>query len=1066
MGGGMSMEENQESNADVGDEAPAEEQPLQQAIAMQRAGRLEEAEQLYLAILRARPEHPEANHGMGVLACLMKGPAAGLPYLIAALNADPSRGEYWLSYIDALHRAGQPEEAREVLALARQHGLEGAEVEALAGRLEGGAQVMGQPGESLPVSAQNSKKSPKAKPDKLAKKPAHQGKNPDPQEIDTLVSLFSKGQFAEAVSLAQSMTVRFPSSWVGWKMLGVLFQQMGRNADALAPMQKAAVLLPHDAEAHNNLGITLQNLNRLTEAEASYRRALRIKPDYAQAHNNLGSTLQGMNRLGEAEAGYRQAVSIDPDYARAHYNLGLLLQHLGRLDEAEACYRRALALRPDYVDAYNNLGVALRDMGRHGDAEASYRQALALRPDYVEAHCNLGLVLRDMRRLDDAEASLRRAVALQPDYADAYNNLGATLKDMGRLSDAEASYRKALEIRPDLARAHSNLGVILHESGRLAEAEACYRKALEAKPDYAEAHYNLGLILQQSGRLVEAEASYRSALALKPGYAEAYNNLGSALSNLGRLDEAEASLRQALVIRPDYDDAYCNLGLTLRDMKRLDEAEASLRRALAIRPDYAEAYCNLGAVFQDQGRLIEAETCYRKAIEIKPDFTKAHSNLGVTLQDLGQLDEAEASYQQALRIDPDYANAHGNLLFALNYHPDRSAEEIYRAYQQYDADRGIPLRSTWREHGNDRDMNRRLRVGYVSPDFKNHSCRHFLEPLLAHHDKARVEVFAYAELVKEDEMTVRYKNYVEHWIPTSGMSDAALAERIRGDGIDILVELAGHTAGNRLLVFARKPAPVSLSWLGYGYTTGLSTIDYYLTDEISAPIGSEKLFAEHLWRIATPAYAYRPAAGMGEVNSLPAQRLGYVTFGTLTRSIRVNHRTIRVWADILKAVPDSRLVMDSLTFKDLAMQERLATQFAQHGIARDRLEMGFHSPPWDVLRGIDIGLDCFPHNSGTTLFETLYMGVPYITLAGRPSVGRLGSSILHGVGHPEWIAASEADYVAKAVELAGDVAHLSEVRAALRGQFECSPLRDEKGFAGRVEEAYRGMWKNWCEKGD
>jgi predicted O-linked N-acetylglucosamine transferase (SPINDLY family) len=205
---------------------------------------------------------------------------------------------------------------------------------------------------------------------------------------------------------------------------------------------------------------------------------------------------------------------------------------------------------------------------------------------------------------------------------------------------------------------------------------------------------------------------------------------------------------------------------------------------------------------------------------------------------------------------------------------------------------------------------------------------------------------------------------------------------------------------------------------------------------------------------------------MGEVNSLPAQQRGYITFGTLTRSVRVNHRTIRVWAEILKAVPNSRLVMDSSNFKEPAMQERMAERFAQHGIPRERLEIGFHSPPWGVLRGTDIGLDCFPHNSGTTLFEALYMGVPFITLAGRPSVGRLGSSILQGIGHPEWIAESEDDYVEKAVELAGDMMRLSEIRSTLRDQMEHSPLRDEAGFARKVEDAYRKMWQSWCETGD
>jgi predicted O-linked N-acetylglucosamine transferase (SPINDLY family) len=262
-------------------------------------------------------------------------------------------------------------------------------------------------------------------------------------------------------------------------------------------------------------------------------------------------------------------------------------------------------------------------------------------------------------------------------------------------------------------------------------------------------------------------------------------------------------------------------------------------------------------------------------------------------------------------------------------------------------------------------------------------------------------------------------------------------------------------------VFARKPAPVSVSWLGYGYTTGLSAIDYFLTDGICAPAGSEGLFAETPWRLAVPSAVYRPTAGMGEVSALPALERGYVTFGTLTRAVRINHRVVRVWAEILKRVAKSRLVIDSRNFQDEALRESLAGQFAAHGIERERLEMGYHSPPWDILRGMDIGLDCFPHNSGTTLFETLYMGVPYVTLAGRPSVGRLGGTILKGAGHPEWIAVSEEDYVEKAVSLATDLPTLSALRSSLRGEMAAGPLMDEAGFARHVESAYREMFKRW-----
>ena len=704
--------------------------------------------------------------------------------------------------------------------------------------------------------------------------------------------------------------------------------------------------------------------------------------------------------------------------------------------------------------------------GRLPQAEAIYRQILQAAPNHPDALHLLGLIAHRAGKSEIAVELIGKAISVNPSSPTYHNNLGNALKDQGKLDAAIDSYRKALVLKPDLAETHYNLGNVLQEQGKLDAAVECYRKALALKPDYAVAHYNLGFVLQDQGKLDEAINSYRKALSLKTNYAEAHNILGIALQDQGKLDAAVECYRKALALKPDYAEAHSNLGSALQDQGKLDEAINSLRKALLLKPDYAKAHYNLGNALRDQGNFEAEVESYQKALALKPDYAEAHNNLGLALHRQGKLEAALESYRKALTFKPDYAKAYSNLLFTLNYHPDLGAEEIYLAYQEYDTQQCAPLRSTWRAHSNDKNPDRRLRIGYVSPDFCSHVVAFFAEPILAHHDKSRVEIFCYAEVKKEDEVTSRFRQLADHWYSTVGLSDDAVAKMIRDHQIDILVDLAGHTAHNRLLTFARKPAPVSLSWLGYGYTTGLSAIDYYLTDEACAPMGSEGLFAEHPWRIATPAYTYRPAAGMGEVNSLPAQQRGYITFGTLTRSVRINHRTIRVWAEILKAVPDSHMVINSLNFKDPVMQERMVARFAEHGIARERLEIGCQSPPWDVLRGIDIGLDCFPHNSGTTLFETLYMGVPYITLAGRPSVGRLGSSVLQGVGHPEWIAGSEDDYVAKAVELASDVMRLSKIRSALRGQMENSPLRDEEGFARKIEEAYRRMWEAWCETGD
>ncbi|KQP12721.1 hypothetical protein ASF43_21095 [Pseudorhodoferax sp. Leaf267] len=464
---------------------------------------------------------------------------------------------------------------------------------------------------------------------------------------------------------------------------------------------------------------------------------------------------------------------------------------------------------------------------------------------------------------------------------------------------------------------------------------------------------------------------------------------------------------------------------------------------------------------QEQGALELAAADFRRALEIDPGFALARTNAGSCHLLSGRLGEAIADYRLALELDPTSSSANSNLLFALNYDPDLSSEQIFQAYQEFDRSVGLPVAVLQSPYENLSMRGRRLRIGYVSPDFRQHTVMRFLEPVLAHHDKLKVDVYAYSEVMREDVVTERAKTHVTAWRNTAGQSDEAVVAMIRDDRIDVLIDVAGHTAGNRLRVFAHRPAPVSVSWMGYGYTTGLSAISYFLTDAICAPVGSDRLFAERPWRMARTCYVYRPGDGMGEAGELPAKRCGVITFGTLTRPIRINARVVRTWARILRQVQGARLVIDSKSYGDADTRQHLVAQFAAEGIDESRLRVGYHSPPWDLMREIDITLDCFPHNSGTTLFESLYMGVPFVTLSGRPSVGKLGAAILHGCGHPEWVAASEDEYVDIAVRLAHDWEALATVRASLRQELEQSELMDEAGFTRDIEKVYVEMFCEW-----
>jgi protein O-GlcNAc transferase len=696
------------------------------------------------------------------------------------------------------------------------------------------------------------------------------------------------------------------------------------------------------------------------------------------------------------------------------------------------------------------MNQAHHPVGATNDAAASIRSLFA------EA-----LQLHRAGQLKEALPLYQSVLERDPHHADSLHLLGKIAHGAGRHDLAVEMIEKAIAAAPRAAPFHSTLGEALAAQGNLDAAVAAYRRAVSLDPNSAAAHNNLGSALRDLGQLEESAAACRRAIALEPGLAIAHNNLGAALYQLGRLDESEACCRRALGHNPNSVEAYSNLGNALQGQLRFEEAIDCYARALALRPDLAPALANLGSAFRELGRLDDAVECFRRALVVTPTSAQIHNSLGHALADLGRFDEAMAAYRRAFAIDPRYSGAHSSSLFYLNYAPDLPAEAIYAEYQRWDEAHARPLAPATVRHDNDRSPERRLRIGYVSPDFRRHAGRHFIEPVLAHHDKSKFEVFAYAEVAREDDVTARFKSYVEHWRPTVGLSGEELAKRIHADRIDILIDLAGHTQGHRLLVFARKPAPVQISWLGYGYTTGLKAIDYFLADPVFAPTGCDHLFSENLVRL--PVFsAYRPAEGMGSAET--TRRPGAaVTFGSLTRSVRINRHVVRSWAAILKATPGSQLVLNSLNFRTGSYCNDLANQFAAHGVARERLLMGYDTPPWDVLRSIDIGLDCFPHNCGTTLIEGLYLGVPFITLAGRPSVGRIGAAYLTALGRPEWIASTEDEYVAKAVALAQDPSRLTASRAALRAQMEASPLTDEVRFADSLERAYRSLWRRWCE---
>ena len=904
----------------------------------------------------------------------------------------------------------------------------------------------------------NSKMKSAANTKKMSGK-ASQNQAPNQSEVVAMIGAFNSGQLEKALQLALSMTTRYPSQQVGWKCLGAVLHQSGRHQDSLKAMKKSVELAPNDVEAKCNLGVALRDLGRTAEAEQVYRQAIEINPGYAQAHNNLGNSLRDMGRFDEALASYLQAVGLKNDYAEAHNNLGSILKELGRFVEAEVSYRNAIAIKNAYPEALANLGNLLKERGLLEQAADCYRQAIAIKPDFAEALNNLGATLQESGSSEEAANVYRQAILLKPDYAEAYSNLSVVLRVLGQLSEAELSCRQAIALQPNYAEAHSNLGTVLKDLGRSMEAEASCRQSIALNPQLAQTHNNLGSVLNELGRLEEEEACYRQAIVLKPDYAEAHSNLGKALKDLGRLTEAQASCCQAIALNPDFAGAHNNLGNVLRELRQLDEAETSYRRAIALDPKLAEAQNNLGVILLEIGHPAEAEARCRRAIELKPEHVEAHNNLGNALKELGRLDDAEVIFHQAIVLNPEYVPAYNNLLFSMNYvgkftHAERLQEA--KRFGLRASNKAVSKFTDWQCT----NTCSKLSIGFVSGDLRGHPVGYFLEGLLTNIDLSKFELIAYPTQFAEDALTQKIKPFFKHWRALFGKNDEAAAKLIHEDAPHILIDLAGHTAHNRLPVFAYKPAPIQVSWLGYFASTGLPEMDYILGDPYVTPETEAHHFSEKIWRLPETYLCFTPPQFEIEVKPLPALVNGFITFGCFNNLTKLNDSVLALWAKVLAVLPNAKLFLKTKQLADPLVVQNMLQRFDRVGVTADRLILEGPSPRADYFESynkVDIALDPFPFPGGTTSVEGLWMGVPVVTLKGERFISHNGETIAHNAWQANWIANDANDYVRLALEAASDLEKLARERAWLREQVLASPLFDAPRFARNFEAALLAM---------
>ncbi len=670
-------------------------------------------------------------------------------------------------------------------------------------------------------------------------------------------------------------------------------------------------------------------------------------------------------------------------------------------------------------------------------------------------------------RLQQAETVCHNILEHESDNADALYILGMTAYKKGNYDIAFDLINNAVAINASVPMYHNSLGVVLRGQGKLDEAIECYQKALDLRPDFTGVYNNLGNVLKDQGRLDEAIECYQKALRLKPDFADAHNNLGMMLKDQGRLDEANECYQNALRLKPDFAGAHYNLGNVLADQGRLDEAMESYRKALRLKPDFADAHNNLGNVLADGGRLDEAIQCLQNALRLKPDFAGAYNNLGMMLRDQGRLDEAIECYRKALQLEPDSPSVNSNFLLTLHYHDQIDRVQLFSEHLAWAAKHASPFVTAIQSHLNDRAPARRLRVGYVSPDFRGHSVAYFIEAVIASHDCTAIETICYSDVLQPDSVTNRLKGLASCWRVIVGMSDEQVADTVRNDQIDILVDLSGHTARNRMLLFARKPAPIQVTYLGYPNTTGLSTIDYRITDSLTDPRGkADHLCVEELFRLPERFLCYKPPEKTPSVTKIPAQERGSITFGSFNHRAKITPEVVKLWSRILTLVGNARLILKSKSLSAATTQELLMGMFIQNGISPERIEFVSHIPSQfehlKLYNSIDIALDTFPYNGTTTTCEAMWMGVPVIALAGESHASRVGVSLLSNVGLPELIAEYTEEYVEKAVQLAGDLERLQALHANLRSMMVRSPLMDAEGFTRSLEKAYRQMWRRWC----
>jgi protein O-GlcNAc transferase len=658
-------------------------------------------------------------------------------------------------------------------------------------------------------------------------------------------------------------------------------------------------------------------------------------------------------------------------------------------------------------------------------AEKLYRSILQKLPSHPPTLCNLGAVLARQERFDDAAKCYSMCLAASPGYPDAHYNLGNLFRRVGRHREAISEYQHCLKGNPNHPSCYFNMGLALVALNDLTTASEAFRQTITLEPNHADAYNRLGDVLLRTGKIGDGIEQFRRYISLRPDDPRGYNNLGLAIANVGRPQEAVELLNKALALNPNYPDAHNTLALAFEALHRKDEANHHYREAVRLRPDFADAWSNLGTNLTEQGRADEAIDSLRKSLEIRPFAPPIHSNLLLTLNYTSNLTPPVVLAEHRKFAD----------LFAANTPPSP-----------------MPL---------DPDPNRRLRIGYLSGDFRDHTVAGFIRIVLKNHRREQFHVTAYSTVSRPDAVTAEMQGLADRWSSIVGGTDDQAAAAIRNDKIDILIDLSGHTAGNRLLTLAQRPAPIQAILFGYPNTTGLNAVDYRITDTIADPVGqTEPLYVEKLLRLNCLAWCYAPPSDAPLTTALPALSSDTFTFGCLNNAAKISDACRRTWAKLLQEIPNSKLVV--LVGQSKVGAERLTESFTSLGVKPEQLVLKYRLPKpeyFATYSSFDLALDPFPYNGGVTTCDALWMGVPVLTLVGDSYVSRQGVSILTHAGMPEFAADTPEALINIAKTWAENREVLAEIRAGLREQFSRSLVCDATAYVRSLEAAYRHAWR-------